>query len=195
MSNSLKTKPEIVLTHKICVSQGEKPRFMCFGTENMLSFDEILSRVKQILKTESDKDVAIAIGMKPNAFYNRKKTKSVPLAEFVCLANTENVSSEWLLFGRGPINNDSMVADPKTKYTPSDKNDVIVVEHSDLVKEFKDQETAKEFNHYLIGIEKEDPEGYEDLFNQAKTIYRTIHRLKKKTNPVKSDEDHIKKTS
>ena len=54
----------------------------------------------------------------------------------------------------------------------------IVVQHQDVVKNFKDHERAKEFNEMLVEIESEDPEGYEELFKEAKTISKTIKRLK-----------------
>jgi len=49
----------------------------------------------------------MAINMKPNAFYNRKKANSVPLSEFVILANTYNLCIDWLVFGIGPIYKDA----------------------------------------------------------------------------------------
>lgn len=83
---------------------------MFIDSKKMFAFDDILSRVKMILDTESDKDVASAIGMRPNTFHMRKKNNSIPLIEFVTLADSKKVNMDWLIYGSGPIYKD---ADPK----------------------------------------------------------------------------------
>ncbi|MBU8910687.1 MAG: helix-turn-helix domain-containing protein [Desulfobacterales bacterium] len=96
--------------------------------KNVLDFEILLSRIKTILNTESDKAVAIAINMKPNAFYNRKKKNSVPLSEFVYLANTHNVSTDWLINGEGPIYKGT-TQESNHQSATSEKKDIIVSDH------------------------------------------------------------------
>ncbi len=55
------------------------------------------------------------------------------------------------------------------------------IKHHNRVQRFKDLEKAKEFNELLVYIENEDPEGYDELFKEAKTISKTIERLKEKS--------------
>ncbi len=168
--------------------------------KTVLDFEAILSRIKKILQTENDKDVAIAIGMKPNAFYNRKATCSVPLTEFVCLANTKNINIEWLINGTGSIYKNDMVITgghnpPSEKTIKSDTDQsrsnitTVVIEHQDVVKRFKNPEKAKEFNEFLVEIEGEDPEGYDELFKEARSIYKTIKRIKNKDGSKKTPND------
>ena len=61
----------------------------------------------------------------------------------------------------------------------------VVIEHQDVVKRFKDSEKAKKFNEILIDLERDDPEGYDDLYKEAKIIHKTIKRMKKKEESKK----------
>lgn len=79
---------------------------MSIDSKKMFTFDDILSRVKRLLDTESDKDVASAIDMRPNTFHMRKKNNSIPLIEFVALADSKKVNMDWLIYGVGPIYKD-----------------------------------------------------------------------------------------
>lgn len=67
------------------------------------SITEILNRVKKILSTDIDSDVAKSIGISVNALSNRKRSGSVPYSEFVQLAKNKNVNLDWLIHGSGPI--------------------------------------------------------------------------------------------
>ena len=91
--------------------------FMSFDSKKMFSFDDILSRVKQLLGTDSDKDVAASINMRPNTFHMRKKNNSIPLIEFVTLADSKKVNMEWLIYGSGPIYNEETPT-PEKHATP-----------------------------------------------------------------------------
>lgn len=57
------------------------------------------------------------------------------------------------------------------------------------MKRFKNPEKAKEFNEFLVEIEGEDPEGYDELFKEAKAIYKTIKRIKNKQDSKKTPND------
>ena len=71
-------------------------------------FPAIIQRIKQILDVRNDKDVAIALGLNPNSFFNRKKRGSVPMAEIVNFGNTHNVNLDWLINGNGLVYNEPL---------------------------------------------------------------------------------------
>ena len=162
--------------------------------KNELDFDAILSRVKKVLNTDNDKDVANAIGMKPNAFYNRKRSGSVPLSEFVCLANTFNVSMDWLINGYGQMfigefcEETADHSEPAPPQTMSKKENVIVIKHQDLVSQFDDPEKGIQNNIHLLGIERASKQLYNKVSDYLKTTHETAKLIKaeiegqKKTN-------------
>ena len=63
----------------------------------------------------------------------------------------------------------------------------VIIEHQDIIRKFKDPEKAKELNEFLIEIEENDPEGFEELYREAKAIAKTINRLKKTADKDKND--------
>ncbi|MEH0020869.1 MAG: LexA family transcriptional regulator [Desulfobacter sp.] len=67
------------------------------------NFENVLERAKKVLGVETDAQVADAIGMKPSAFNNRKRSGSIPFVHFVELASSQNVDLNWLINGEGPV--------------------------------------------------------------------------------------------
>lgn len=67
------------------------------------NFDDVIERAKKAFKIKEDKEFAEFIGLKANAFYNRKKAKSLPISELLLTASTENVCFDWLLTGEGDM--------------------------------------------------------------------------------------------
>jgi hypothetical protein len=74
----------------------------------MLSFDEILFRLKDILSIEVgerkilDKDVAEALGIAPAYFAVLKKRGSVPFAQVADFCARRKISINWLLYDQAP---------------------------------------------------------------------------------------------
>ncbi len=74
----------------------------------MLSFDEILMRLKDILSNEIgerkvlDRDVAEALGIAPAYFAVLKKRGSVPLAQVADFCAGRKISINWLLYDQSP---------------------------------------------------------------------------------------------
>lgn len=66
-----------------------------------LHFRAVLERLRGVLGVREDKEVAAALGMKPNTLHNRKATGSIPLSEVVALASKKKLSLDWLLLGVG----------------------------------------------------------------------------------------------
>ncbi|BDY13271.1 LexA family transcriptional regulator [Hydrogenimonas cancrithermarum] len=74
----------------------------------MLSFDEVLSRLKDILSVEVgerkvlDKDVAETLGIAPAYFAVLKKRGSVPFAQIADFCARRKISINWLLYDQAP---------------------------------------------------------------------------------------------
>ena len=147
------------------------------------NFELVVERIKKEFLYRSDKEFAKAIGLSPTAFHNRKKTSSLPFQEIIEFANSRNVNLNWIMTGEGSTYNKS--TDDLNTTSNSSNVTKVVIEHQDVVKRFKDSEKAKKFNEILIDLERDDPEGYDDLYKEAKIIHKTIKRMKKKEESKK----------
>ena len=87
----------------------------------MNEFEKILEKMKLLLRLEKEADVAIAIGLKPSAFSNRKKTESIPFSHYLKKARSLNVNLNWLLYDKGPmfISNQDQVEDKTNIIDPA----------------------------------------------------------------------------
>jgi len=62
---------------------------------------EILTRMKDVLGIEKDKDIAAYFGVNPQLIYNWKARGTIPLDQCVKLRFEKGVSLDWLLLGIG----------------------------------------------------------------------------------------------
>jgi len=62
---------------------------------------EILTRMKDVLRMERDKDIAAYFGVNPQMIYNWKARGTIPLDQCVQLRSEKGVSLDWLLLGLG----------------------------------------------------------------------------------------------
>lgn len=70
-----------------------------------------MERLKTALKLNTNSELAQALGLKRNAFYNRKASGSIPYAELVELTKEHEICVDWVLFGVGtPFRNGGEVA-------------------------------------------------------------------------------------
>lgn len=148
------------------------------------NFTEILNRVKKILNTDKDQDVANAIDVSINAFSNRKRNSSIPYSEFVQLAQKKNVSLNWLFHGVGPIYNDINIetngnqTDNSNDQTISEDKytDYVIIEeeHIDLIKNFKDKPTAKDVNEKLVDLERMSERTYRKVVSHITEVWETV---------------------
>jgi transcriptional regulator with XRE-family HTH domain len=111
-----------------------------------------------------------------------KDASKIPVSLVSKMAHLCDVDEVWLLTGKGISESNQNTGSEES----SSNLTKITIEHQDLVKRFQVPDKAKEFNEYLINIEKNDPKGYEELFQKAKTIHQTINRLKSQDEPKKS---------
>jgi hypothetical protein len=64
-------------------------------------FDNVMHRLKSVLRLENDKDLASRLDLSPSSFANRKGTKSLPYEPIVRLAKSENLNLDWIFRGVG----------------------------------------------------------------------------------------------
>ncbi|WP_299734067.1 helix-turn-helix domain-containing protein [uncultured Endozoicomonas sp.] len=84
----------------------------------MYSVEDIISRMKEAARCESDIDLAIYLGLsRSNAISSWKSRGSKPYAYCENISNREGVTIDWLLTGREPrfINQASAVVDQKER--------------------------------------------------------------------------------
>ena len=62
--------------------------------------------MKMLLGVEKEAELANAIGMKPSAFSNRKKSGSIPYSHYLEKAKALNVNLNWLFYDSGPMYKD-----------------------------------------------------------------------------------------
>lgn len=108
-----------------------------------------------------------------------KDSSRIPVGIVSNIALLCDVDEMWLFTGgntQDRIDTNSSVENKKSILQPSN----IFREYQNAFSQFKDHEKAKEFIELLIYIENEDPEGYSELLKEAKTISKTIRRLKVK---------------
>jgi hypothetical protein len=65
-------------------------------------FTEVCGRIKKALNLETDSALAAVLGLKTNTFANRKKDGSLPFDQIEKLADSENLSLDFIFWGKGP---------------------------------------------------------------------------------------------
>lgn len=172
-------------------------------------FEDVIDRIKIALNTNKDTVVAESLGLQATAFYNRRKNGSLPLKNIVGWASKKQISIDWLITGDGfmvltdaeiallkkdEVREKEQTPIPGTQDLPTETKEPssnltkVVIEHQDMIRRFKNPEKAKEFNEILIEIEDGDPDGYDELFKEAKTISKTIKRLNQKKKPENKND-------
>jgi transcriptional regulator with XRE-family HTH domain len=144
---------------------------------------EIGKRIKEVRGSDSQAEFAAKLKVGQSTIARYERGSRAPDAKFILLLKENyQINPNWLITGEGSkkiIQNGIDTPDQNASITQ------VVIEHQDMVRDFKDHEKAIEFNQYLIEIEKHDPEGYEDLYREAKTIFKTIKRIQEKHPPEK----------
>ncbi|PPD50717.1 MAG: hypothetical protein CTY16_00960 [Methylobacter sp.] len=71
--------------------------------KNEFCFDDVIGRLKNVLNISNDYELAERLDMKPTTFNGRKKANSLPFADILRLANSENLDFNWVLTGKGDM--------------------------------------------------------------------------------------------
>lgn len=82
-------------------------------------FEKVMERLKTALAVSEDKELAEVLGMKPNAYGNRKMTGSLPIEYMIRVARARRIDLGWVLLGEGRLAQSA--AEPPAVYAaPSD---------------------------------------------------------------------------
>jgi hypothetical protein len=69
-----------------------------------INFEEIAERIKKALSIKKDGDLARMMGLSPQSFYGFKK-KGFPMGKLILFAYAHGISTDWLFFGKPPVDN------------------------------------------------------------------------------------------
>ncbi|MCF8112797.1 MAG: helix-turn-helix domain-containing protein [Desulfotignum sp.] len=136
--------------------------------------------------------LADAIGVSRRAVIGYQKNASaVSVLVVQKIARACQVNEIWLLTGHGQMDGN--------QEAPPENITKVIVEHQDLIKKFKDPDTAKEANEALIELEDLDQDLYQDVVKHIKSSVNAARVIKKATSKKTSevDQDHVqnRKTS
>ena len=100
----------------------------------ILDLEKIIERVKQLKNVQRDLDVCQLLGIEPSNLSMKRRTGSIPYPELIGFCLTEQVSSDWLLFG---IEDKTPIPDP------------IISQIMALLKQIPDEERRRDILKYL----------------------------------------------
>lgn len=66
-----------------------------------ITFEVVAQRLKNALSLRSDMELAKALEIRANAFYNRKAAGSLPYEQILKLAGKHDLCADWVFFGIG----------------------------------------------------------------------------------------------
>jgi transcriptional regulator with XRE-family HTH domain len=67
-----------------------------------INYGLVIQRITEIVKAESDGDIAEALGVTPQTFSTWKRRKTIPYEKIALFALKKNVSLDYILLGRVP---------------------------------------------------------------------------------------------
>ncbi len=119
--------------------------------------------------------VGVSVNVVSNIHGKSKRNPSLEYIVAVSLATGKSV--DHYLWGKKE--KEERLEDKDTKADSAPLQAPMIAEHQNLIKEFKDPEKAKEFNEFLVTVEKYNPEGYDGLYGLAKNLYQATPEGKK----------------
>lgn len=90
----------------------------------MINVDSILNRIKTFKKYKTDADLAKRLGVEPHTVSTWRKRETIPHEKLITFCDTEGISLDWLLTGKGPVKRRKRVgrsigkAHPREFYDP-----------------------------------------------------------------------------
>lgn len=87
-------------------------------------FNRVIDRVRVLFSLKNDAEVADALGMKPNAFANRKKSGSVPYEEIIAAAASKGISLDAIFNDEKSQN---VVSENSSPYKVTNYDDLVLV--------------------------------------------------------------------
>lgn len=132
-------------------------------------FLEVMKRAAEIVGSKKQTDIAKAWLVKPNTLNGWKK-RGFPDGVLYKFAYLHNLNHEWLDKGVGQ----------KHKTETLEGENIITLEHMNVVKGFIDQPTALKFNKCLQVIEKLDNEEFNRMYEDAESVANYLERINKR---------------
>lgn len=94
----------------------------------------IINRIKELERSDKDKDVALALGVEQNNVSSWRTREIVPWTRVLEYARLKGVSMEWLLNGRGPKSTADMISEPGAIYRVETNHDAMYLLAGDIYK-------------------------------------------------------------
>lgn len=151
------------------------------GNEKMPStaFEAILRRMKSVLGVNSDGEIAKKFGVYRQTISQARKKGEVPHKWFFQTNSLTGCSIDWLKNGdshtEGGANNNLESSTQSTVCEPdANHGNAIEIEHSKIIKHFKDKALAKEINKDLIDLEAINPEAFKEVGSYIKGMVKGL---------------------
>lgn len=117
----------------------------------------------------SQKDLAERIGVSTNTIQSWERDTFPKGDALILLSEQLKCSIDWLLTGRsgGQISDHE---NPEKEDLDYEQGNMIVLQHIDLIKKFKDRESAKSANNELLNIERMNEMAFREVVSYIKGI-------------------------
>lgn len=158
----------------------------------MINFDDVIARIKESMNYSANLQVAELFGLSAADFSKRKKTGTI-LPIVVEWAINKKVNIDWLLTGKGtPYIKEETATPTETKPTTPESNNVVELQHIELVRRFTDKPRAKGADMDLLEIEKLDRETFIEVVGFIKGVANNLKMASEKqayASPDLQEED------
>ena len=67
------------------------------------NFENVMNRIKSLIKSNKDSDLALSLGLSSSGYANAKKRQVLPFDKIFDFSNSRNVNMDWLLTGEGTM--------------------------------------------------------------------------------------------
>ena len=147
---------------------------------------EIGNRIKRVRGKLSQQAFSKQLNVGQTTVGRYERGERSPDAEFLLLLkNHFNISPNWLISGDGQMHDgETQCQSSKEKKTEIEFDQIplhvlkqIVSDHNDLMDEFIDKKTGKEFNSILLELERRSAKEYYSLLGYAKRVLAELESL------------------
>ena len=163
----------------------------------------LADRIKSVRthKGLSQKELANRIDITDRTLKRYEKDSSnISVSIVTKISQICQVNEVWLLTGRGKmlsidnLNLDkSEIENENYQNKGSAENNIIAVDHYDMVNNFQDQTRAKQINRNLLKIEQQNKQAFRDIDNYIKGIVNGLKYSNQEQHLKNNDRDDPKK--
>lgn len=139
----------------------------------LTDFEAALGRIKSAFGVKTDGALAKKLSVIRQAVSAARAKGVVPYRWFFQTAEATGCSIDWLFKGDQDtsLKEHFEVRKSRNNYNPSN---VIEIEHSDIIQQFKDKALAKDINKDLLDLERVDPEAFKKVGSYIKGMVEGI---------------------